>query len=109
MTIMASPETPGAPPPNDQSGVAFVKGGKRKRLSKVRTRATGDLQHHTHVSCPPPVARRAMPVTRANAAAMEPVSLSTFLVFSTAAGLTYWLSPLQQLVGAVMALPFVPR
>ena len=35
MTILSSPEAAMQPPPSDSPGVAFVKGGKRKRLSKV--------------------------------------------------------------------------
>lgn len=100
MTIMASPETPKAPSPNDPSGVAFVKGGKRKRLSKVRISTLRALACCAHTSCFPLVARHAMPVTRANAAAMELVSSSTVPVLLDTSGFTYWPSPLQQLVGA---------
>lgn len=77
MTIMSSPETSTAPPSNDPTSVAFVKGGKRKRLSKVRC-------YFDFATMYPPLAhltvpRRATLVTKVNVAATVQVSCAEHL------------------------------
>lgn len=103
MTLMPSPEMTKPPSPDDHSGVAFVKGGKRKRLSKASS--VPPAVARSVLNAPfPPLDRPAMLVTRANAAAMALVSSSPRCVSHDVPGFTYRLSSLQQLVGALLLL-----
>lgn len=75
MTILSSPESTKQPPPGDPANVAFVKGGKRKRLSKVSSPFHPLLFPALSMRS----ARLATLVTRASVAVMVLVSFSPTL------------------------------